>query len=228
MASTNENGNFLGPLLTDPSRIRREAVRRRKLFDEKSVAADAIPDHEAEGWQVDRKLKRVTKVKREKEIDERLENRLWMLLFRLGYPEISDGRNFTVRIERKGAEPLRKQVDVFGKDEETVVVVECKASEKLTRRSLQKDIEEFANLKGPISNAIRKHYGPNYMLDTARPSIIRFANSAQRTPLREQCGFFILIARASTVFIGSILEMSLTSLWGLKASWNIRQVTLRV
>lgn len=30
----------------------------------------------------------------EKEIDERLENRFWMLLAKLGYPEVSDGRNF--------------------------------------------------------------------------------------------------------------------------------------
>lgn len=150
---------YLGPLFTDPSKIRREAVHRRKPFDEKSVVADAIQVHEAKGWQVDRTLKRVTKVKKEKDIDERLENRFWMLLFKLGYPEVSDGRNFTILIERKGAEPLRKQIDVFGKDDETVIVAECKASEKLTKRSLQKDIEEFANLKGPIANAIRKHYG---------------------------------------------------------------------
>ena len=151
--------DYLGPLLTDPSRIKREAVRRRKPFDEKSLSPDDIPDHEAKGWQVDRKLKRKTKVKREKEIDERLENRFWMLLFKLGYPELSDGRSFTILIDRKGAEPLRKQVDVFGKDDETVVVAECKASAKLTRRTLQKDIEEFANLKGPISSAVRSHYG---------------------------------------------------------------------
>ena len=164
MPRLSEHDTFLGPLLTDPSKIRREAVRRRKPFDEKSVAAEAIPDHEAKGWQVDRKLKRVTRVKREKEIDERLENRFWMFLAKLGYPEVSDGRNFTILIERKGAEPLRKQIDVFGKDDETVVIAECKASEKLTRRSLQKDIEEFANLKGPISQAVRKHYGASVKL----------------------------------------------------------------
>ena len=83
-----------------------------------------------------------------------------MLLFKLGYPEISDGRSFTIQIERKGAEPLRKQIDVFAKDDETVIVAECKSSEKLARRTLQKDVEEFANLKGPIANAVRKHYGP--------------------------------------------------------------------
>ena len=139
---------YLGPLLTDPSRIRREAVHRRKPFDEKSIAAESIPEYEAMGWRVDRKLKRVTKIKRDKSVDQRLENRFWMLLFKLGYPEISDGRAFTVLIDRKGAEPLRKQIDVFAKDDETVVVAECKASDKLARRTLQKDIEEFANPRG--------------------------------------------------------------------------------
>jgi len=155
---------YLGPLLTDPSRIRRIAVGRRKVFDERSVSPDALAEYESQGWQVDRQLKRLTRVKKEKALDERLENRFWMLLVKMGYPEVSDGRNFTVCIERRGAEPLQKQIDVFAKDDETVIIAECKASAKLTRRSLQKDIEEFANLKGPISNAIRKHYGPDKKL----------------------------------------------------------------
>lgn len=149
----------LAPLLTDPPKLAREAVKRRKPVREVSVSAAQIPEYEADGWQLDRALKRLTKMRREKSIDERLENRFWMLLFRLGYPEMNEGRQFNVLIERKGAEPLRKQIDIFAKDDETVVVAECKASDKLTRRSLQKDVEEFANLKGPISNAVRKHYG---------------------------------------------------------------------
>jgi DNA sulfur modification protein DndB len=164
MALPKTDVEYLGPLITDPSRMRREAVARRKPFDEKSVHSEAVAEHEAEGWYVDRKLKRVTKVRREKIIDERLENRFWMLLYKMGYPELSDGRGFGVTIERKGASPLRKQVDVFGKDDETVIVAECKACEKLTRRSLQKDLEEFANLKGPIANAIAKHYGKGIKL----------------------------------------------------------------
>lgn len=79
-------------------------------------------------------------------------------------PKINSGRKFTILIDRKGAEPLRKQVDVFGKDDETVIVAECKASGSFSRRSLQKDIEEFANLKKPIASAIRKHYGEDNKL----------------------------------------------------------------
>ena len=159
--------DYLGSLLTDTSRIGRAAVTRHKPYEEISISAEAVPEYEKLGWQFDRRLIRVTKVKREKPIDERLESRFWMLLVKMGYPEVSDGRNFTVLIERKGAEPLRKQIDVFAKDEETVIVAECKASAKPTRRSLQKDIEEFANLKGPMAAAIQKHYGSDF-----KPKII--------------------------------------------------------
>ena len=58
---------YIGPILTDIGRLRREAVRRRKPFDEKAIAPEVIPVLEAEGWQVDRQLKRVTKVRREKD-----------------------------------------------------------------------------------------------------------------------------------------------------------------
>ncbi len=150
---------LFGPLLTEPSKIKREAVRRRNLFEEKAITAPEIPAFETDGWQVDRKLKRSIRVKRAKGIDERLENRFWMLLARLGYPEINSGRKFKIVIERKGAEPLTKQVDVFAKDDETVIVAECKASASYSKRSLQKDIEEFANLKSPVAAAINKHYG---------------------------------------------------------------------
>jgi DNA sulfur modification protein DndB len=164
MNQESETVEFFGPLLIDPSKIKREAVRRRKQFDEKSIVAEQIPEYEADGWQVDKKLKRSIRVKRPKAIDERLENRFWMLLARLGYPEINAGRKFTMLIDRKGADPLRKQVDVFAKDDETVIVAECKASGSFSKRSLQKDIEEFANLKRPIASAIRKHYGDDKKL----------------------------------------------------------------
>lgn len=174
----------LHPLITDPSKLGREAVKRRKPVQEASVTTGQIAEYAAEGWELDRSLKRLTKMKREKSIDERLENRFWMLLFRLGYPEMNEGRQFKVLIERKGAEPLRKQIDVFAKDDETVVVAECKACDKLQRRNLQKDVEEFANLKGPISNAIRKHYGATSKLKViflfVTENVIWSANDKQR------------------------------------------------
>lgn len=162
-----ENPTYLYPLITDPSQIKREAVKRRKPFEELTLKEEQLPEYEAAGWQRDRKLRRKTRVRKQKNFDERLENRFWMLMYKMGYPELNQGRKFRILVQRKGAEPLRKQIDVFAKDEETVVVAECKASDKLTRRSLQQEIEAFANLKGPIANSIRQHYGQKF-----KPKII--------------------------------------------------------
>jgi len=158
---------YLAPLLTDRKSLRRDAVKRRKLVIEKTIAIDALNEYEAQGWQPGQKTAKKVKIIKGKEIDERLENKFWMLLWKMDFPEMNHGRNFNILIERKGAEPLSKQIDVFAKDDETIIVAECKASDKLTKRSLQKDLEEFANLKGPISNSINKHYGP-----TVKPKII--------------------------------------------------------
>lgn len=142
-----ENAVILESLLTDSSRIGREAAKRRSLFDQISVSKAEVEGFLADGWVLDRELKRKTCLKRARPFDTQLENRLWLLLYLMGYHELNAGRNFTVRIDRKGADPIRKQIDVFAKDEETVIVAECKASESLKRRSLQKDIEGLPILR---------------------------------------------------------------------------------
>lgn len=149
---------YLSPLLTDHSHGSREAVKRRQPFEFSTILDDQITEYEKQGWIVDKKLIKKIRIKRQKSLSVRLENRFWMLLFKLGYPHLNQGHNFQILVQRKDSEPLRKQIDVFAKDEETVIVAECKACDRVTKRSLQKDIEEFANLKGPIAKSILSHY----------------------------------------------------------------------
>lgn len=151
--------DWLAPILADPAKLKREASKRRKLYQETSVPKALVPEYLPEGWEVARELKTRTRLRRPWPHEERLENRAWYLFYLLGYPEMSSGRSFKVRIERKGAKPLTKQVDVLAKDHETALVAECKSSSQVARRSLQKDIEEFSSLKGPIADAINQHYG---------------------------------------------------------------------
>lgn len=158
---------WLEPLLTNHGKLSREAAKRRKTYEQISVPKGHVDELLNSGWKIDKELKIKTRLRRERNSDEVLENRVWLLFFLMGYPEISSGRNFKVRIDRKGAEPLYKQIDILSKDDETVIVTECKASERVRRRSLQKDIEKFSNLKGPIANAVKKHYGSSF-----KPKII--------------------------------------------------------
>jgi len=158
---------WLTPLVTEPPQIKREATWRGKPYQEASVSNTLVPEYLEQGWELVQERARKSKLRKLWPHDQRLENRVWYLFYLLGYPELGSGRSFKIRIERSGADPIYKQIDVFAKDDETVVVTECKSSATITKRSLQKDIEEFSSLKGPIANAVRQHYGSDF-----KPKII--------------------------------------------------------
>lgn len=158
---------LLHPLVTTPSSRSTERKKRRDQFVRQTVSHADADDLVAQGWQLDKKLSLRTRVRREKSLDEDLENRMWVLLADFGFPELNQGRQFKIKFRRNKKVEGQKQIDVFAKDEETVIVAECKSSSEIRKKSLQKDIEEFANLKGKISDSIKQHYGGDF-----RPKII--------------------------------------------------------
>jgi hypothetical protein len=158
---------LLHPIVNTAQGLVRESRKRKDVFDHQSVPTGSEDTYLANGWEFEKQLKTKVKLRKQKKIDEIHENRCWLLLHLLDYQELNEGRKFSIEIKRKGAENIRKQIDIFAKDDETIIIGECKASNKLTKRSLQKDIEEFANLKGPISKSIKKQYGNTY-----KPKII--------------------------------------------------------
>lgn len=158
---------LLHPLVTTPSSRSTEKKKRKDQFFRQTVSHADAEDLISQGWQLDKKLRSRTRVRREKSLDEDLENRMWVLLADLGFPELNQGRQFKIKFRRSNHIEGEKQIDVFAKDDETVVVAECKASGEIRKKSLQKDIEEFANLKGKISASIKQHYGNEF-----KPKII--------------------------------------------------------
>lgn len=157
----------LAVLLETLEGLKKEYGKRKKEFDTQNV----LPNNEQplidDGWEFDTKLKRRVRYKKRKPIDERLENRCWSLLYSMGFPVMNEGRSFQIRYKQKGVGDASKQIDVFAKDDETVVVAECKASEVPRRRSLQKDIGEFSNLKGKLAASIKDYFGEGF-----KPKII--------------------------------------------------------
>ena len=76
------------------SRLKKEAAIRKKTYREISVSKSAVNDYLEKGWEVEKPLKIKTRLRKAWGHDERLENRVWYLFYLLGYPEISEGRNF--------------------------------------------------------------------------------------------------------------------------------------
>lgn len=132
--------------------------RRRSPWLFKTVPS-AVADLEiAQGWQVANVNRASIRLKRPKPLDEALEDEVWTLLARLGFTYLSDGRGFKIPIS-DSVGLASKQIDVLAADDETALVVECKASARIGPRSLGKDLAEAHGLRGPVSRALRQHYG---------------------------------------------------------------------
>ena len=149
-------------LIDNEAARRVEYARRKKYHTEKTVHPKLREEHEGEGWIHVADLKTGAKMRKAKTHDELLENRVWCILYHLGYPVLNPGRCFEIEITKSASQLVTKQIDVFAKDEETVVFIECKSCEETQDRDLRKDISEFVSLQKPIANAIRQHFGRDF------------------------------------------------------------------
>lgn len=151
----NESPKIDGEVLVGEE-ITRQLRSRNSEYDLLTIKKTELEEHLAAGWEEVRENKNTFRVRHLKPHDIRHEDRVWSLFARLGFSAINADRNFRVVASRKG---LKKQIDVAAWDEETAIIIECKSSEKLGRRSLQKDILEFAAIQNEIQTSIRKNAG---------------------------------------------------------------------
>ena len=158
---------LLGPTTISLADATAEYGRRRKEFETTTILAANQGELLAQGWQFDRRTKKRVRLKRLKPLPERLENRFWCLLFKMGYEVLNKGRRFTIRVAGTDEEPITKQIDVFAKNDDTVVIGECKTGTTEKKRNMQKDIGELASLKGAIANSVKQYYGNEF-----KPKII--------------------------------------------------------
>jgi DGQHR domain-containing protein len=161
-----DNTTLLAELLSDASAQKSAFRARNSSSVKRSVHSADAESMKKRGWEILREGKRSVQLKRPKSHDERTEDRAWCLLYRMGYEEIS-GCRFTIRFKRSNGSLGAKQIDAFGCDAETAIVIECKSREQRGRRSLQKDIQETASLQNYIRNSVFLHFSGR-----AKPKLI--------------------------------------------------------
>ena len=156
MVGTGQRNELTG-LLSGPE-IQRELRQRRKTSLEKTIRMDEQTDHIDAGWEAARYNKRTVRVRKSKPVGQQLEDDVWTLLARMEFDYMSGGRNFRIAINEPGTNVPPKQIDVLAVDSETALVVECKASENVNSRSLQKDLNESRALQENIRSTIHTNF----------------------------------------------------------------------
>jgi DNA sulfur modification protein DndB len=134
-------------------------LRTKKLeFYKESFNNGSIALHEKlnEGWEIDSVLKSKTKISKPK-IDEILfKDKVWSLFAQLGF-KILNKESFNLPYDKKD-ESLSHKIDVFAKDDETILIIECRSSIKNIPCDFGKELEDIKYKKAGIINTILALY----------------------------------------------------------------------
>lgn len=158
-AKKSESAGLLNPIL-EGDELRSAFRRRRDVNDYQKISKGEEKEYLQDGWLIHKQMQSHAWMKRPKSAEAILEDRIWSLFCRMGYPRLS-GPKFRIEFKDGNGTGL-KRVNVLAADEETVVVVECRARESRGRRALQKDIEDLENLQKRLSQSIRSNFGKSF------------------------------------------------------------------
>jgi DNA sulfur modification protein DndB len=179
MSSKNNNPKVFGPLVEADEMVS-TFNKRSSEFIFQTVRSKShktlmkkVEAEEEDGWtRVKKTLKNARKLSMEKPKDEQLEDKVWCMVYKMGYKDLSKNRQFKIEIPK---DPRPRQIDVFAKDDEVSLVIECTHCEEPKTSGDKRITEKINNItafKGQIENAISKHYGrdtklkPRFILAT--------------------------------------------------------------
>jgi DNA sulfur modification protein DndB len=147
--------NLLSRLVSGKDVNRDLAVRRQDyLYESISIRKPyLIQEMTEDGWEQVREYKTSVKLRKLKSRDIQCEDKVWTLLALMGFKVMNKDRNFHLPFNLK--ENLTQQIDVFAKDDETVLIIECKTSEKNKLGDFKKDLEATAGQIDGLIKSVR-------------------------------------------------------------------------
>ena len=160
---------YLSNLVIDKDELLRIFRQRSKPYAEKSVkgkhlalAKEKAEIEKKEGWTIlPKKYKNSVKLRKPKPTDIALEDEVWSLLFKMGFDEYSMDRCFKVYIDE---DTPARQIDIFTKDDETALLVECTCCEERKEKNLNDLLEKIISISKDVFTSINKHYQPEAKL----------------------------------------------------------------
>lgn len=146
--------------------IVKELRARKKTYISKSIPKKNIQDledHLKEGWEVEKEYKNSTRVKKEKSHDILFEDKVWSLFASLGFKFMNLDRKLEIPYDKKD-DNLTQQIDVLAKDDESLLIIECKSTkEKNKKGDFKKELEAYTSKIKGIKKSLKEIF-PNQKL----------------------------------------------------------------
>lgn len=167
---------LIGKLVTGNEIIKELGIRKSETYNESHLTGSAqLLEKLNDNWEIKVELKTKTKIFKKKPHDIAFEDKVWSLFALLGFKLLNRDRNFHLPYDKKDFN-LTSQIDVFAKDDETVLIIECKSSTKDKIGDFKETLEAFKSKKAGIINTIAALFPATkpkfkYILATSRLGI---------------------------------------------------------
>ena len=129
--------------------------------NEKKIEKISIDDKEKylkKGYSIIQENKKSLKVGINKPFDEVFEDQIWCLFYKMGFTHFSKDRHFEFVYDEENG--LTKQLDIFCMDDDTIIIVECKAAKEYKKGNFKENLESYSGIIPKIKNILRRDY-PN-------------------------------------------------------------------
>ncbi|ATC37633.1 DGQHR domain-containing protein [Elizabethkingia anophelis] len=138
----NKKIELLGKLISEKEINKQLKIRNKDHFYQ-SIRYSQLEEYENDGWETFREFKTTVSIRKRKSLDVEFEDKVWSLFAQLKYKFMNKNRYFSLPYD-KNNEVLSQQIDVFAKDDETILLVECKSAAENKRGDFKKELEAMA------------------------------------------------------------------------------------
>jgi len=147
------------------------SLARRKNHDRefRTVRNDEVQEHLAQGWETERQNKTGTRVSRVKRREVLLEDRVWSLLYAMGFTCLSGEGGAFLHVDPKRDDGPKNQIDVVGLDPEIAIAVECKSTSAPRKDS---KFQEFLAKHGVIRDRFANAANNQFPLEHKRVPVL--------------------------------------------------------
>jgi DNA sulfur modification protein DndB len=165
--------------------LRAHARAASRPYVQKSVHPRLVELELQRGWELVKEGKVSVRLRKGKSIGSAFEDRVWSLLYRLGFDAMSGQGGAILRLAPNDKASPQNQIDVVAIDSELVLAIECKAAATFSKRNqFQEELAKLVQMRDRIIRATSTAFPQKQKRHTV---LAYFASNIQiSTPDRER------------------------------------------
>ena len=134
-----------------------------RSYETKTVHPLIVEESIKDGWVIDKRNAKSVRMKRLKSHNQNLEDRVWYLLYKMEFSNMSGQKGCYLDLNTKEENGPKTQIDIVGIDNEIAIAIECKSSEKSSKRpQFQEELGKHALIRERFINSVNEQFKAQY------------------------------------------------------------------